>query len=195
MLLNSLISLYKDEDDESSVHGIDLITPLSYTTLPSRLTNGTRESLLKALQYKKQFPGAVLAFSNPNHSGFRGCDARECELKKQLIGTVPNVRAGTCSNSIQEAEAVKAAIPFAPKAILVICGQAHSRSARIIWDTVFPDATVIIRCIPYACEYQADHPFGIERYAWPWFFASLARHALLHVLGIERMRSMKHDTK
>ncbi len=198
MLLETLVSVYKDEDNELSVHDIDLIVPLSYATLASRLTNGSRRSLLKALQYKKRFPQATLVFSNPNHSGFDECDVREYELKKQLLDGVSHICAKTCSNSIQEAEAVRAAVQqISPRRILVICGEVHSRSARIIWREIFPEATILIRCVPYACEYQEDHPFWIERQAMRWFFASLVRQVLLSLpfrMGIEMLRNRHHRT-
>jgi hypothetical protein len=173
------------------VHNIDLIVPLSYATLPDRLTNGSRESLLKALHYKKMFPNAVFILSNPAHSGFTECDLREYELKKKLLADTPHMCAYASTNSIMEAEAIKTATQFAPKRILVICGEAHSRGTRLIWQKVFPDATILIRCIPYSYEHQGDHPFMIERYAWAWFLASIARHVLLLALGL-RIRNMQH---
>lgn len=193
MLLDFLVSLLKSENDEVSVHNIDLIVPLSYASLPDRLTNGTRESFVEALRYKKRFPNAVFAFINVGTSGFAKSEDREYELKRWCLAELPHVCAGVANSSIEEAEAIRVAIPAAWR-ILIICGEAHSAGARWIWEKIFPDATVIIRCMPYTCEYQEDHPFPIERYPWRWFFASLGRIVMLRLIGLQ-VRHIKHRAK
>jgi hypothetical protein len=191
-MLKFLVRWYKDEDSTDSVSGADLIVPLSYTTLRDRLTNGTHQGIMRAFVYARQLPQATLAFSNASHA-FPGSERVEYFAKKLYLLGIPHICAASCINSVQEAENIKAALPFSPKKILIVCGEVHSRSARIIWRQVFPDAEIRISCMPFAYEYQRDFPFFVERYAWIWFAASLAREVLLRTLGPERMRALKHN--
>lgn len=187
--LSLLVKLWKDEDAE--VDAVDCIVPLSYTTLPHTLTRGTKESVLLAAHYAHLFPDATVVASDSAHTGFPHCTDVEYRFKKELFGSIPHIRAGAQTNSITEAEAIHAALGYEPKHILVICGEIHARSVRWIWRRIFPNTTISIRCMPYQAEYQKDHPFFIERYAWPWFFAGIARYFLLLIFGL-KLRHLQH---
>lgn len=172
----------------------DVLVPLSYTTLKNQLTRGSRESLLLAKHYANVFPQAKLVISNSAHTGFPKCTEVEYAFKKALLDGTPHTLAGAQVNSITEAEAIKAALGVEPKEILVVCGEIHARSVRWIWRRVFPNTRITIRCIPYWAEYQTDHPFFIERYAWPWFFAGIARYLLLLIVGMQ-LRQWHHKAR
>lgn len=170
---------------------VDCIVPLSYTTLPHALTQGTQQSVLLAAHYARIFPSATVVVSDSAHTGFPHCADVEYAFKKELLDGIPHIRAGAQKNSITEAELVKAALGYEPKRILITCGAIHARSVRWIWRRTFPHAVILIRCMPYQAEYQRDHPFFIERYAWPWFFAGIARYLLLLIFGL-KLRNLHH---
>jgi hypothetical protein len=182
----------RSENAEFEICDIDLIAPLTYGTLPQKLMNGTRESILMALRYKQEFPKAVIAFSNPSQVGFADSDKIEYELKQKLLQGAPHVCARSCVNSVTEADSVCEAISFTPKRILVICGETHSLRVRLIWQKIFPKSLILIRTIPFAFEYQPDHPFWVERYAWRWLAVDIAAYVVTRVHGVDRMRSVVH---
>src|SRR3989344_671379 len=129
-MCGKVVDLVRDEDPNKEVRGIELVVALSYATFPDRLTNATRECLLWAMQYKRQFPNAILAFTNCTHSRFKECAEREYEIKLGLLGDEPHISAPACNNSILEAEGIRDAIGFSPHRILIVCEAMHSRSVR-----------------------------------------------------------------
>ena len=181
------------------IRDIDLIVPLSYSTLPHQLTAGTQIAAeLAAFYQKDRFPGAPIAFTNAIHSEFPECDARERELKKKLLGSawlVPDIP--SAHNSISEAEVIRASLESSLRPgsrILVICGEMHSRRVRYIWEKVFPEMKIIIRTFMVDFEYQKDHPALVERYRWVWIAGSIVGEWATRILGIERMRGARHIT-
>ena len=195
-MLAWLVCLYRSDD--SCIPNVDLVVPVSYTTTPSRLTRATEENLRLAMFLFERFSGALMAASNCSYP-FAGAEVRELDLKRLItLGDkpLPIIWAAPMRNSVEEAEAIKTALACCskkcrPKRILVVTGEMHSRSARIIWQKVFPDAQIFIRCTPYRCEYQEDHCVEVQRSGWVWLGANLARHVLLRIFGL-RIRSLRH---
>ena len=198
MLLKWLVRLYRSEDSWGDIKDVDLIVPVSYTTTPSRLTRATEANLRLAMFLFEHFSGARMAMSNCSYP-FAGAEVREMDLKREItLGDkpVPVIWAAPMRNSVEEAEAIKIALArcskrYWPKHILVVTGEMHARSARIIWREVFPDAKIAIRCTPYHYEYQSDHCVKVQRSGWAWLGANLARHILLRLVGL-RIRSLQH---
>lgn len=172
----------------------DIIVPSSYGTLPDRLTEGTREALLIAIHYCATSPRSVLAFGDVVHC-FPGSEAVENKLRLEIIRSsgVKNkvVDAGPISSTVTEAAAVKDALGFAPKSILVIAGEIHSRSVDFIWRKTFPGAVVSVSCIPYECEVQSDHPLALERRLGTYILVSALREALCRVFGLDFVAKLR----
>jgi hypothetical protein len=200
-IIDVLVAHWKSEDSIPSIQEkkVDLIVPISYTTLSGQLVNATRENLIKAVHWKKYFPRANLAFSNcaytfPNSAHTEG-KFKRATLEK--MGITSHIEAGEMNNSIQEARAIGvklAKLDIHPECILVVTGEMHSPSARLIWERVFPKATILISCTGYRFEYQADHMVKVQRNVLTWFCANIARQMLILIFGLNLVEKMRHNT-
>ncbi|MEK7645213.1 MAG: hypothetical protein AAB391_02755 [Patescibacteria group bacterium] len=206
--LNLLVDLWKVESlpgDHLGSPDLRLVISTSYVTRRDRLTDATQETLRVGLEYLKRFPQAWLAFS-PCRYPFPGAEEVELVLRvAQISDGCKYFSAGSMDNTVQEAQQIRAALDSrasvagirkgSPYSILVVTGEMHSRSARLIWEHYFPEATVFICCIPHHFEYQPDHPVDMQRGPWKWAFANLARHFLLLTIGVERTGKFKHNAR
>lgn len=178
---------------------VDVIVPISYCATPQGLTRATRENILLAVRYARQFPHAVIAFGNAEYV-FKNASHIESSRKRHILkeAAIPDeliIEADTIKNSVEEAYAVHARLTEAnarPRRILLITGAMHAPSARLIWSRVFPEAGIFIRCIPYAYEIQADHPIIVQRSSMRWFAANVMRHLMLLVLGLRLTARFHH---
>ena len=201
-LFSALVADWKSEDTRTLPSIIDVIVPLSYNTLPRELCSGTRAAFMKALELKQWCPGALFMFVNCAHSGFPGCAQREYELKKEILAAGKGrwnnhwpdsyICAGEAVNSVTEAETIRTMLVSPPKRILVVCGEIHSHSVRSIWEKVFPDTQIIIRCFPHTQEYQKDHPFFVVRSSWVYFATRVVRQVLLRTIGVRNLGKLSH---
>lgn len=178
MILDWLVKIWKVEDDVGTVRGkyVNLIIPVSYGTTPRGLVVGTKRILGGAMYWGEVFKKAPIVFSCCEYL-FPGAAQVESGYKTDISKNYPSpvIPSGTMNNSIQEAWVIKEKIKdntLPHKVILVITGEIHSRSARFIWKKTFPQSVVIIRCIPWNFEFQANHPAILQRSAWRWFLAS-----------------------
>ena len=196
MVLQKLVDWWKlaDLPETISRRLVGLIVPISYTTKRDQLTEATKENLATASRWLKKHPSARLAFSNCAYT-FPGAARVEQRLKldylKRLGNKVEFLLAGDMNNSVEEALQIRSACDkegSSPRRILIITGEMHSRSARLIWRWVFPEAEILVSCTSYRCEAQSDHPVRVQRSCWKWFAANVARQVLLRVLGLKLAR-------
>lgn len=204
-LLNFLVWLLKSENSRKEIFEkqIDVIVPISYTTLPDQLTSATKTNLIEVISYKcGRSPVSHIIFSNCSYT-FPGSARVEFELKKKTLQEECDLCRFACAgdmiSSITEAERIKEKIEelkIIPKCILVVTGQMHSRSARIIWGKVFPDTCILITCIHHSHEYQENHPVKMQRGGWIWFFANQARlvQVVAWMCGFKWVTGWHHDT-
>ena len=193
MLLKLFLKLWGDENPQSDVRDIDLIVPISYTTKRDELVDATKENLLRAVAYKKIFPTATVVVSNCAYT-FPGAELAEEKFKRQILEkeSIEFVSAAAMNNSVQEAEQIRKALDFEPRRILIVTGQMHARSARLIWGKIFPAADIVVRCIDYKSEWQKDHPVRVQRNAYVWAFANVARHILIRTFGLSFVARLHH---
>lgn len=169
----------------------DIIVPISYCATTQGLSRATRENMMRAIQYAKRFPDAVIAFCNADYV-FAGAAEIERSEKKRLLreSSIPDAsvkEAAVIANSVEEARAIQRCLTenrIPQQRIIVITGVMHAPSAHLIWKRVFPEAEIAIRCIPSALEAQADHPIIAVRSSARWFAANVIRHFMLLILGI-----------
>ncbi len=199
-VLEKFIGWYACEScQEKEPDTTDLIVPISYCATRQGLTAATRENFLLAIHYAKQFPNAVIAFSNAGYV-FEGATEIESSQKRQILkkASIPDtsvLETGQTSNSIQEAQAIRRGLGERgrmPRRILIITGAMHAPSARLIWRTAFPEAEIFIRCIPYRMETQKDHPVAVQRSTPIWFAANIVRHILILIFGLGITRRFRH---
>ena len=178
---------------------IDLIVPISYCVTPEGLARATRENFLLAVRYARQFPHATTAFSNVEYV-FQGAACLESSQKHRILKeyAVPDdlvIETEPIVNSVEEARAIRTrldSVRMQPRRILLITGAMHAPSARLIWGAVFPEAQVLIRCIPHEYEAQADHPITALRTRIRWLAANIARHLMLLALGLRITARFRH---
>ena len=187
-----LINWWKSENSEreinNAVFSYQLIVPISYSTGRERLVKATEAIAHLAAKLVLKNTGAVVVLSNCEYT-FLGAEEVEWQFRRDLFAKygVTAHRAGNMNSSVEEAQAISrcvAAYKFPAKRILVVTGPMHSPSARLIWEQVMPDSDITITCIDSELEYQPDHPVFIQRTAWKWFFANVARQILLWTIGL-----------
>jgi hypothetical protein len=149
------------------------------------------------LNFRAAFRGAPLAFGNCSYI-FPGSEGVESELKREVFPELSsmNVLEVTIQNSVDEAENICQITKekgIKPRCILLVTGELHSRSARFIWQKVFPGATVLVNCIGYHDEVESDSPVPVLRSVPRWIFANIVRHLALLTVGL-RIRNLHHRT-
>ena len=197
-MLQIFVQLWRSENSLNEVgeSPVDLIVPICYAMSgPNRLGVATRLNFEKALQFLTVFPKASLAFGNCSYI-FPGSEKVESELKRKMFPALSymDVVEVTLRNSVEEAENVRTVMGdkgIEPRCILVVTGELHSRSARFIWQRVFPYATILIHCIACSNEVEMDHLIRVQRTIPRWICANLARHFLLRTVGLS-IRNLHH---
>lgn len=197
-LLKYCLDLWKtgDSDNELRVTQEEIIIPISYSTHKRGLTAATLENLLRAMAIHMACPGSKLIHATCEYT-FPGAAKTESFIKNDLfsVGGIVANHAGTMNNSVQEARIIAlylAANNISHARILLVTGEMHSRSARLIWEKVFPKSKILIFCTPYLYEHEPNHPVYVQRGPWKWFAANVARHILLLTLGLDRVGKWHH---
>ena len=199
-MLSTLVKHWKTEDPFSEIRkaNVDLIVPVSYTTLRDRLAIATEMNLKMALRYhvtvfrrKPKF-----AFSSCSYP-FSGAEMVEDRLKTGFcnrMDVVP-IQAKPMMNTVDEAMRIKETLEkrnFNPHCILLVTGVLHSPSARYIWEKLFPDARILISCTPREYEVQPDHMVFNQRKMWKWVLSNIKREIALRILPLSFVRTIRH---
>ncbi len=196
--VRSLTLLWRFEDTESHILSseVDMIVPLTYGTLNSCLTCGTASTNKIALQFAIILRHAYVMCcpcSRPHGDGggyenaFRSSILRG--LKSRLIV------GQAVDNTVDEALMIRNALKakgLNPVTILLVSGEWHSRSARYVWEKVFPDCEILVTCIGHFEEVQENHPFDNQRSVFRWIIANVLRHLALRVLPLSVVRRINH---
>ncbi len=156
MIVEALAKLWAVND--SLPNRVDLIVPVAHgATKSGRVTKGAdavgfiTRGLLRL--YADQSPVVVFGvFSKSEYP-----DIEEA-FKSMLLPNAIFVK-GVVS-TIEECLKVKAALApnFAPKRILVVTDEAHSRRCRIVWRVFFPDAEIYIVAVPISETKDKESP-------------------------------------
>ena len=185
-----LLDLWKSEDSVVTLANshFDLIIPISYSTRREKLVVVTEAITRRAAELSNRYPQATVVLSNCEYT-FPWAEETEWKFKRDLFARYGIIarRAGNMSNSVEEAQAISRCVDgykLPADRILIVTGEMHSRSARWIWKRVMPNSQITITCVGNELEYQEDHPVFIQRTAWKWFFANVARQILLWTIGL-----------
>ena len=197
-MFDKFVSIWRSDNSAEEVMGapVDLVVPVCYAmSRKDKLAEATKLNFEIALRLLRGFPDATLAFGNWPYA-FPDSEYVESHLKREMIS--PNflgrILEVILRNSVGEAENIRDAglrIGFSPKCILLVTGVLHSRSARFIWQRVFPNARIIIVCIDYKYEVEKGHIIKVQRYLHKWVVVALGRHALLRTFGLS-IRNLRH---
>ena len=177
----------------------DVVVALGYgftqsQTLPRATVKVLETAAALANEYR-----APVAWASSNYF-FTGCKEAEDSLKQNVLAKAGHLRppivAGTgISNSVTEAREIRRALEDAGiqfKDILVVLDWPHARSARIIWENVFHDATVHFWSVD--AEWDETHAAKLQRSNLLWLTACLLRHMALRTKGIEWVAKIQHPT-
>lgn len=203
-LLDRLVQLWAVHNslEEIRKKPVDLVVPISYSILPTRLTDATRLNLFAAANFRENmFPGTPIALSNCAYT-FPGAAAKERRLREEMLlkrGVLLNVIwADNMNNSIQEARMIRKAVEekrFSPKCILVVTCLMHTRSAKHIWQQTFPAAEILVYANDWTHEAEPGQPVLIQRSHWLWFFGNIARQVLIRLKGLDYVSQMRHRSQ
>lgn len=199
-LFDLFVSIWKTENtgDEIRAANVDLIVPISYTTLRSELTDATIANVKRAIKYcLEDFPNsACVAFSSCSYL-FQDAARVEDGFRNGLChdaGIEPIV-AKSMINTVDEAMNIRDALDargIRPKCLLIVTGELHSPSARYIWEKLFPEARVLIACIPCELEIQPNHLVLDQRKMWKWVLSNIKREVALRILPFPIIRKIQH---
>jgi len=199
-MLSLFIRFWKAEDSLHSIKSedIELIVPICYGTKPDELICATRVNLEKAIKLQGIFPKALIALSSCSYL-FKGSELIEEKFKRNILREAQArfIFAEPLINSMDEAEMVQAVLQrsgICPQGIIIVTGELHSRSARLIYKRVFKGSEIFITCNSYKLEIQEDHLVKSQRAMWRWVISNILRELALRLLPWEVIRKMKHKT-
>lgn len=178
---------------------VDLIIPISFSTLRNSLVFGTEANVKLACKWTKKFPSAKIIFSSCSYT-FPGAELVEDELRLKIFlknGKRPLI-ADSMVNSVDEAMRIADTLLLKrvfPECILIIDGEIHSRSSAYIYGRLFPHSKILIDCTPYSLEYQPDHNVKSQRTLWRWLFSNIARQFALRILPLSLVRKIQRRSK
>lgn len=199
-MLPQLVSLWRVSDTEEEIvrANPDAIVAICYGTFRHRLTKATEQNFIRALEWGRRFPEAIIFYGNCPYV-FPGAEVFEERFKRQIIERMrPQnriVRFGNLQNSFGEGFQGRAEfrkLGIHPRSILLVTGEIHSRDARYIWQKLNPQARVSVSTIPYQLEAEPNHPVKAQQTHWGWVRAVPKRRALAltHPLFGERVWRM-----
>jgi len=194
-----ILRLWKQEDPSNNFGTADLIIPISYSTRREGLVAATKATTDLAATLALQHRSACVVLSCCSYT-FPGSDEFEWRQRQQIFadcGVVAH-RADNMNNSDQEAMAIAKYVEqkvLPSHNILIVTGEMHSRSAKYIWKRVFPHSRIFIKCVSHELEWQPDQPVFVQKTAWRWFLANIARQILLVVLGLDRVSKLHHRSE
>jgi len=198
-MLSTFVKYWKTENTKEEIRSADveLIVPISFTTLRNKLTFGTLVNVTTAVMYKVRFfPDARIAFSSCSYP-FNGAEHVEDELRTDICQNagIKPIIAEPMVNTVDEAMNIREALNskgINPKCILIVTGELHSPSARYIWKKLFPDAKILISCIPHHMEIQPNHLVLDQRTMLKWVVSNIKREIALRLLPLSFVRKIQH---
>lgn len=191
-MLPQLVSLWRVSNTEEEIvqANPDVIVPICYGTMRERLTRATEQNFIRALEWGRQFPEAIIFYGNCPYV-FPGAEVFEERFKRQIIERMRLqshvVRFGDLQNSFGEGFQGRAKfreLGIRPRSILLVTGEIHSRDARYIWRKLNPQAKVPVSTIPYLLEAEPKHPVKAQKTHWGWVRAVPKRRALIHTYPV-----------
>jgi hypothetical protein len=170
-----------------------LVVPLGYgIDRKNRIPTAARDVLWEASRLA-EFWKVPIAYASSVYF-FSGSEVHENRLKRELLIDMKSrqplimVKRGV-NNSVEEAEAISEEYRGPREVILVVCDWAHARSAKRIWEEVFPLSEIVVYSVD--CEWNERNRAWLQQSRFRWNIACLLRHALLIVGGLERIRNIR----
>lgn len=163
-LVGFLARIWSVNDSGRLPENVDLIALVSIGATPTRLTNGAVGTCKVVQGFLTRYPEADVVFG-----GFTGNGEHtiEEEIKSKLFPD--GVCVGKVLSTIMECLAFKARFPEA-KSIIFVTEEAHSRRAKIVWQTLWPEADIYIVPVPIAETVDSESPMKPYHKTWTALF-------------------------
>ncbi|HEU0080903.1 MAG TPA: hypothetical protein VFQ72_02680 [Candidatus Paceibacterota bacterium] len=197
--------LLRSQDSLGSIRkaGIEVILAASYSAKSqTELAAATRANLDLAIRLQKTVcPKALICFASCAHP-FNDAGYFERRMKEDVcdVASARYAYIGSIVNSITEMEALKGHLlrhSFHPEKMLVVTGELHSESERILARQVFPSAQVYVTCTSHELEVEPDHP-TLDQRSWArWLWCSVLRWTAFKAMAagfvsIDTLRTRQH---
>jgi uncharacterized SAM-binding protein YcdF (DUF218 family) len=159
----------KDYREYAETQIVDLIVPVSHGATRYTVTNGVRVTTKRSLAVIKDHPEArVMCGSFSSSPDYR----IEEYWKRSMFKLLQVTFVGRVINTIEECSSVRQMLPAGviPRSIVVCTDHAHSRRAKIVWKTFFPDSKVIILSDPIEQFVDKESPMASYHSLWKILF-------------------------
>ena len=152
---------------------IGFIALISFAATPTRLTNGSRETVIKACEVAVRYPDALIFggtyFKNPEPNF-------ELLEKRRVFGD-QFVWVGPVSSTTDEREAIvreatKRGLQISK--VIVVDESYHAIRTKIVWRHYHPNADIRFRLVPGSKAADWKNPMLLQRIALVWLVANLA---------------------
>ena len=182
---------YRLHDDP--ITRCDLIVPLGYGLLKNgSLPDATVRAFWRASALAAAHPHAVVVLVNQNYLG-NGAHETERMRKLELMRRSPfsermRIALVPCWNSISEAWSALAEANLCgadTRDIVVICDEAHMRSAKVIWSHLFKGSRIMLSSIN--ADWEKEHVLPFCRSPWRSLVSNITRYLLIRVFGVRLM--------
>lgn len=178
------------------IDGADLAVPLGYGFNKDRsLPDAAKKTLSEAASIAKRYK-ATIAWASSNYF-WPKCEEFEDLTKIDYLKNIGYsgvlVTAKGIANSVMEARSIKTWViekRIPSNRIVVVCNWPHARSARIVWQKIFPESKIFIRNVKG--NWDSSHSARLQQSNFKWLLACLLRHAALRIFGLDRVAKIQH---
>lgn len=189
--------IYGLEDEQFS--RCDIVVPLGYgLTKDGKLPDGAKKTFIMAAIVAAKF-NSSLAWASSNYF-WPGCKEQEDTEKSALLESLnfnlPRIIAEGITNSVSEARKIKKALvreKVMAQIIVVVCDWLHARSAKLIWEKIFPDAEITFLSVEG--KWGKTHAAILQQSDFRWLITCILRHLALILLGVERVANFQHPVR
>ncbi len=165
----------------------DLIAVASAAATRERLTKGSMEISLLALEVAKKYPSALICWGSFSKNPNPDIEWRE---KAEIFSSNRNVFIGGVSSSTDECKAFRSAIlakKIDVRNVVVVTEGSHSRRYKRVWQHFFPNVNVCFRSVPAQKAADRKNPIWLQRYWQVWLVANICAYPLYMGNGVKRM--------
>lgn len=133
----------------------DLIAFAAHGATKTRVTAGSGAVTERAHSLSSFYPEALVAFGSFTGNPKDGVEER---FRREVFPK--GLYAGSVISTVQEAMAIKSALPqgFSARSIIFVTDESHSARAGIVWKKLFPEADVHIVAIPVESAIDPESP-------------------------------------
>jgi len=186
-LIGKIASWWAVDDTMSLPPSIDLIAMVSHGATNHGVTTGAKTVTKMGCTIAENYPAALIFFG-----AFTESPIPEIEMDYKLA-RIPHAHyVGTVISTIEECAKIQSSLPegFTPKTIVVVTDEAHSRRARIVWKTFFPNSKIYIVSMALEAGLDDDSPSWAYHAGWSALLFQAAPTPYFWYLGLRGLEYM-----